>query len=126
MYIKNYFLIFEKVVYLSYFLILILPFIVNIDILLTYTSLHFILFHFILLSLILPYLTLSYLTFSYLTFSYLLHYPIFSFLLNRFGAPPEWVIFNEVVHSKQTMIREISKIDPKWLLEIAGHYFTIK
>jgi hypothetical protein len=46
--------------------------------------------------------------------------------LNRFGAPPEWVIFNEVVHSKHTMIREISKIDPRWLLEIASHYFTIK
>ena len=45
---------------------------------------------------------------------------------NRFGAPPEWVLFNEVVHSKQTMIRELTKIDPKWLLEIAGHYFTIK
>lgn len=69
--------------------------------------------------------------FSYLSLSYFLPYFIYNsiahfFLIWRFGAPPEWVIFNEVVHSKQTMIREISKIDPKWLLEIAGHYFTIK
>lgn len=118
MHLWKYSLILSKVVYLSYFffLMLLLPFIVTILIFSSFILL-FILSYFILPSYLLYFLILSY---------FLLYYPILSFRLNRFGAPPEWVIFNEVVHSKQTMIREISKIDPKWLLEIAGHYFTIK
>jgi ATP-dependent RNA helicase DDX35 len=45
----------------------------------------------------------------------------------RFGAPPEWVIYNEVhVGNATTLLREVTKIDPKWLAELAPHYFNIK
>jgi ATP-dependent RNA helicase DDX35 len=43
----------------------------------------------------------------------------------RFGAPPEWVVFNDIVHNKEALIRDISKIEPRWLLEIAPHYYKL-
>lgn len=46
-------------------------------------------------------------------------------VIARFGALPEWVIFNDVVHSKQTLIREVTKIEPRWLMERAPHYYSI-
>ena len=49
-----------------------------------------------------------------------------SSVIALFGAPPEWVIFNEVVHSKTAQMREITKIDPKWLLTEAHHYYSVK
>jgi HrpA-like RNA helicase len=45
-------------------------------------------------------------------------------VLARFGAPSEWVIFHEVTHGDtSTEIREVSKIEPRWLLEFAHHYY---
>lgn len=44
----------------------------------------------------------------------------------KFGAPPEWVIYNEVHLSRTTQLREITKIDPRWLTELAPHYYTVK
>jgi ATP-dependent RNA helicase DDX35 len=45
-------------------------------------------------------------------------------VLSRFGAPSEWVIFHEVTHGDaSTDIREVSKIEPRWLLEFAHHYY---
>lgn len=44
----------------------------------------------------------------------------------KFGAPPEWVVFHDVIHTKASQIREISKIEPRWLLEQAPHYYTTK
>lgn len=47
-------------------------------------------------------------------------------MVAKFGAPPEWVIYNEVHISRTTQLREITKIDPKWLSEIAPHYYHLK
>ncbi len=48
-------------------------------------------------------------------------------ILNRFHALPEWVIYHEVISSSaSTSIREITKIHPRWLVELAGHYYSIK
>ena len=44
----------------------------------------------------------------------------------RFGAPPEWIVFSEIVHTKTTQIRDISKIDPNWLVELANHYYVLE
>ena len=44
----------------------------------------------------------------------------------RFGAPPEWVVYNEVHLSRTSQLREVTKIDPKWLSELAPHYYSIK
>jgi HrpA-like RNA helicase len=46
-------------------------------------------------------------------------------VIARYGAPPEWVIFNDIVHTKAAMIREVTRIEPRWLLELAGHYYTL-
>lgn len=47
-------------------------------------------------------------------------------VLARFGAPPEWVIFNDVVHTKQAMIREVTRVDPLWLVDLASHFYQFK
>ena len=47
-------------------------------------------------------------------------------VLARFGAPPEWVIFNDVVHTKHAMIREVTRIDPHWLIDFASHFYQLK
>jgi ATP-dependent RNA helicase DDX35 len=47
-------------------------------------------------------------------------------VVSQFGAPPEWVIFNEIFLSKSAQIRDVSVIDAKWLLELAPHYYTAK
>jgi len=44
---------------------------------------------------------------------------------NKFGIPPDWVIFNDVVHSKTSQIREVTKIEPQWLIEMANHYYEL-
>jgi ATP-dependent RNA helicase DDX35 len=49
-----------------------------------------------------------------------------SSVVEQFGAPPEWVVYHEVIHSKATYIREISKIEPMWLHELAGHYYNLR
>jgi hypothetical protein len=47
-----------------------------------------------------------------------------SSVYSRFGRLPEWVIFHELVHHKSAQIRDITKVEPRWLLEIAPHYYT--
>lgn len=47
-------------------------------------------------------------------------------MIAKFGAPPEWVIYNEVHISRTTQLRDITKIDPKWLSELAPHYYNLK
>lgn len=44
-------------------------------------------------------------------------------VIARFGAPPEWVVFHDVVHTDAILIREVSKIQPMWLLDLAEHYY---
>ena len=47
-------------------------------------------------------------------------------IYTKFGTPPEWVIFNDVLHTNVAEMREVCKIDPRWLLELAHHFYTSK
>ena len=47
-------------------------------------------------------------------------------VIAQFGAPPEWVVYNEVHLTRTTQLREVSSIDPRWLMELAPHYYSIK
>ena len=40
--------------------------------------------------------------------------------------PPEWVIYHELVLTSKEFIRDLVVIDPKWLLELAPHYYREK
>lgn len=45
-------------------------------------------------------------------------------VLSRFGIPSEWVIFHEVTHGDtSTDMREVTRIEPRWLIEYANHYY---
>ena len=46
-------------------------------------------------------------------------------VLSRFGAPPEWVVFNDLVHVKGALIRDVTRIEPRWFLEIAPHFYKL-
>ncbi len=47
-------------------------------------------------------------------------------VVESFGAPPEWVLYTEVIRSKATYMREVSRIEPLWLHELAKHYYNLK
>lgn len=52
--------------------------------------------------------------------------PHTSSILSHFGAYPEWIIFHEAIHTKNmTQIRDVTRIDPMWLLEMAPHYYKV-
>eukprot|EP00826_Nyctotherus_ovalis_P008050 TRINITY_DN1207_c0_g2_i5.p1 TRINITY_DN1207_c0_g2~~TRINITY_DN1207_c0_g2_i5.p1 ORF type:complete len:344 (-),score=100.33 TRINITY_DN1207_c0_g2_i5:130-1161(-) len=36
---------------------------------------------------------------------------------------PRWVVYHEIVATKYQYMREVSEINPQWLLELAPHYF---
>ena len=40
-----------------------------------------------------------------------------------FEALPKWVIYHELVLTSKEFMRSVIEIDPKWLLEIAPHYY---
>jgi pre-mRNA-splicing factor ATP-dependent RNA helicase DHX16 len=40
-----------------------------------------------------------------------------------FEALPKWIIYHELVLTSKEYMRSIIEIDPKWLLEIAPHYY---
>lgn len=40
--------------------------------------------------------------------------------------PPEWVIYHEVVSTSKDYMREVTKIEPKWLLEIAPDFYQVR
>jgi len=45
----------------------------------------------------------------------------------QLGSPPEWVIFGEIFLTKDSVeMREVSKIDPLWLVQLAEHYYSLK
>ena len=46
-------------------------------------------------------------------------------VIANYGILPEWIIYSQVIHSKTTQIRDITKIEPLWLIEIANHYFSV-
>ena len=45
-------------------------------------------------------------------------------VLSKFGAPPEWIIFHDIVYTDCAQIRDVTKIEALWLLELAGSYYT--
>ena len=40
-----------------------------------------------------------------------------------FHRQPEWVVFHEVVQTTKEYLREVTTIDPKWLVEYAPAFF---
>uniref|UniRef100_A0A0P4WGX4 RNA helicase n=1 Tax=Scylla olivacea TaxID=85551 RepID=A0A0P4WGX4_SCYOL len=36
---------------------------------------------------------------------------------------PQWVIYHEVLHTTQAFMRDLTVIEPSWLLELAPHYY---
>jgi ATP-dependent RNA helicase DDX35 len=44
--------------------------------------------------------------------------------LAKFGAPPEFVLFSTFVFIDQAFVRDCSRIDGRWLLELAPHFYT--
>ena len=40
---------------------------------------------------------------------------------------PEWIIFHEIVYTKHIgNARILSKVDPRWFLELKNHYYRIE
>jgi len=44
--------------------------------------------------------------------------------LAKFGAPPEFVLFSTVVFTSSPYIRDVSRVDGRWLLELAPHFYA--
>ena len=40
-----------------------------------------------------------------------------------FNRQPDWVIYHEVVLTTQEYMREVTAIDPKWLVEFAPNFY---
>ena len=40
-----------------------------------------------------------------------------------FGKSPQWVVYHELVQTTKEYMREVSTIDPKWLIEVAPRFF---
>ena len=40
-----------------------------------------------------------------------------------FHRQPEWVVYHEVVQTTKEYMREVTAIDPKWLVEYAPAFF---
>jgi len=36
---------------------------------------------------------------------------------------PQWVLFHEVLHTSRVFMRDITTIDPSWLMELAPHFY---
>ncbi|CAH8832978.1 unnamed protein product [Trichobilharzia szidati] len=41
-------------------------------------------------------------------------------------ALPKWVIYHELVYTTKEFMRQVIEIEPKWLLEVAPHYYKEK
>ena len=39
---------------------------------------------------------------------------------------PKWVVYHELVLTTKEFMRQVIAIDPKWLVEIAPHYYKKK
>ena len=37
---------------------------------------------------------------------------------------PKWVVYHELVQTSKEFMRTVSAINPKWLIEIAPHYYS--
>lgn len=40
-----------------------------------------------------------------------------------YGQFPKWIVYHELVLTSKEYIRQVSEINPEWLLEVAPHYF---
>jgi len=46
-----------------------------------------------------------------------------SSVLSRFGRPPTWMVYHDATVTSREYMREVSAIDPRWLLELAPHFY---
>ena len=46
-------------------------------------------------------------------------------VIGRFNAPPEWIIYQEVLKGDIVTVKEISPIHPRWLVQLASHYYDL-
>ena len=42
-----------------------------------------------------------------------------------FNKNPEWVVYHEVVTTSKEYMRQVSTINPRWLMDVAGKYFKV-
>ena len=45
-------------------------------------------------------------------------------VLAKYGAPAEWVVFHDVVLTTEPFLRDCSRIQPLWLMELAPHFYA--
>jgi pre-mRNA-splicing factor ATP-dependent RNA helicase DHX16 len=46
--------------------------------------------------------------------------------LAKTERPPRWLIYHELVKTSKEFMRQVFELDPKWLTEVAGHYYKEK
>ena len=51
--------------------------------------------------------------------------PHSSSIYTMFGTPPEWVIYNELIQHTTPHMKNISSIQPLWIIDVAKHYYNI-
>jgi pre-mRNA-splicing factor ATP-dependent RNA helicase DHX15/PRP43 len=44
----------------------------------------------------------------------------------KFDKPAEWIIFNDITQTKSLQARDVTKVQPLWLLELANHYYSVE
>ncbi|CAM9685796.1 unnamed protein product [Sphacelaria rigidula] len=49
-----------------------------------------------------------------------------SSVLAHFGSPPEWILFHEISKTSQLFARDVSVVDPRWLIELAPHFYEFR
>ena len=42
-----------------------------------------------------------------------------------FNKNPEWVVYHEIVNTSKEYMRQVSTINPRWLMDVAGKYFKV-
>ncbi|GAB5029679.1 atp-dependent rna helicase dhx35 isoform x1 [Nannochloropsis oceanica] len=45
-------------------------------------------------------------------------------VLAKYGTPAEWVVFHDVVLTTEPFLRDCSRIQPLWLMELAPHFYA--
>lgn len=43
-----------------------------------------------------------------------------------FEERPAWVVYYELLETSKEFMRQVTSIEPKWLLEVAPHYYKAK
>ncbi|RLN48273.1 hypothetical protein BBJ28_00000801 [Nothophytophthora sp. Chile5] len=42
------------------------------------------------------------------------------------GTPPDWIVFHQSVLTTEEFVRDVAKIDPRWLVELAPDFYRAK